>query len=407
MGRNLDLAGILDGERAFVGPEMVQIDLTNSCNNNCIGCWCRSPLLGDLVMPEEMQRQTLPLDLVKGVIKDCASMGTSQIYLSGGGEPFLHPHIMDIVRFIKELGLTCHINTNFTLVDEDRASELVKLGVDFLIVSLWAATPETYSRTHPNKSEATFKQLIDTVRYMVRLKNGGPPNIVLYNVIMNLNYHELEATIDLATGLGVDAVEFTVMDAIPGRTDKLLLNEQQQAEVLEACRRIQNQMFGTTLKGGLEVRLSDFMRRVSIPGASKGDYETEMLDRIPCHIGWNFSRIVADGNVNACLKAHRIPVGNIYESSFWKIWNSPEQRHFRRKTKGGTKNDPFFMMIGNDETAKVGCYRGCDDIDRNRRLWNRMQQQTLPYKMLLKGAGYLLRAKTHWNGRGMKKKQGA
>ncbi|MCZ7586958.1 MAG: hypothetical protein M5R36_28430 [Deltaproteobacteria bacterium] len=48
-----DVAGVLDGERAFVGPEHVVIDPTNRCDNNCLACWTYSPLLGRYAPPEE------------------------------------------------------------------------------------------------------------------------------------------------------------------------------------------------------------------------------------------------------------------------------------------------------------------------------------------------------------------
>ncbi len=396
---NLDLAGILDGKEAFIGPELVQIDLTNACNNDCIGCWCRSPLLGDRMMPQNIQKQTLSLDRIQMVLDECAQMGTTNIYLAGGGEPFMHPDIMDIVGYIKKIGLSCHIHTNFTLVSPSRASELVEMGVDHLIVSLWAATPDTYSRTHPNKTISTFETIVNTLKQIVDLKQGGPPHIVLYHVIMNLNYHELQAMVSLAAELEVNAIEFAVVDVIPGFTDKLLLNEKQRYEVLEACGRVQKLMKRNQVYDNLDIRIDDFIQRISTSGATEGNYEAEMLNETPCLIGWNFARIVADGNVNSCLKAHRIPVGNIYEKSFREIWNSPEQMKFRCKTREGNINDPFFSQIGNDGSAKVGCHRGCDDIERNRRLWKRLQQQTWPQKKLLRGVGYLLNAKTLLSGR--------
>jgi MoaA/NifB/PqqE/SkfB family radical SAM enzyme len=350
-------------------------------------------------MSPQIQKQRLPLDLVKNVLEDCARMGTTNIYLAGGGEPFMHPNIMEIIRHIKSLGLACHINTNFTLVNRHQASEFVELGVDHLIISLWAATPETYRRTHPNKSETMFHQLMDRVRYIIDLRRHGSPHITFYNVIMNPNCHEIEAMVFLAAELDIDAVEFTVVDVIPDRTDSLLLDEQQRSEVLKAYQRIQNRMKNSRADGKLEIKIEDFIKRISCSGAEQGDYDMEMVPAIPCLIGWNFSRILADGNVNACLKAHRMPVGNIYRNSFEEIWNSPEQKHFRRMTKKGKINDPFFSMIGNNENAKVGCFRGCDDLERNRRLWHRLQDQTAPQKLILRGMGYLLRTKTFFTNR--------
>ncbi|MBU1565843.1 MAG: radical SAM protein [Proteobacteria bacterium] len=386
---NRDLAGVMDGEFAFCGPELLQIDVTNSCNNNCIACWCRSPLLGNRVISGEVGSQQLPFALVKQTLDDCAKMGTTDIYLAGGGEPFMHPGIMDIVSHIKALGFRCHVNTNFTLVDKGKARDLKEMGVDNLIVSLWAATPQTYVDCHSNQNRDTFLEIIDTLKYLVELKENGGPHIKLYNVIMNRNYREIVAMAKLAEEVGVDAVEYTVADVIPGFTDELLLTAEQRSEVLEACAQLE--LFSQQGDFRAEVYYKEFMRRISGTGADSGEYDTVMLTDIPCFIGWNFSRVLADGNINACLKAHRIPVGNIHESSFREIWNSAKQREFRRKTREGNAGDPFFAGIGNAESSQIGCHRGCDDIERNRRLWRRLLNLSCSEKLLLKGAGYYYR----------------
>ncbi|MBN2143846.1 MAG: SPASM domain-containing protein, partial [Candidatus Aureabacteria bacterium] len=88
--------------------------------------------------------------------------------------------------------------------------------------------------------------------------------------------------------------------------------------------------------------------------------------RIPCTIGWTFARINADGEVNSCLKSHKIPVGNIYHHSFSEIWNGEKQQWFREHSLQRKKNDPFFHMIGNDPMSSMGCEKTCDDLGRNR-----------------------------------------
>jgi len=387
--QNRDLSGVLDGRRAFVGPELLQIDLTNKCNNNCIACWCRSPLLGSAGISAEVGGQTLEYELVAQTLRDAAHMGTSDVYLAGGGEPFMHPRIMDIIRLIKELGFRCHVNTNFTLVDEERAAQLQDYRVDNLIVSLWAATPKTYVACHPNQTVATFERLFAVLDFLVKRKQGGGPHIKLYNVIMSRNYHEVVAMARFACELGVDAVEYTVADVIPGYTDELLLTAEQRREIVAARAELdelqQNCCPATALYYG------EFMRRLQEDGAARGDYDPQMLTDIPCLIGWNFSRLLADGNINGCLKAHRIPVGNVHDESFGKIWHGATQGNFRQKTLEGNPEDPFFSMIGNDAGSKIGCFRGCDDIERNRRLYRRLQALTPLQRLLLKAMGYLYR----------------
>ena len=88
-------AGILD-KKIYSGPWEVQIDLTNTCNNDCVGCWCHSPLLEELAMPIEQKKKKLPYNLVLRLIDDLEKMGTRYIYFTGGGDPWAHPKTIDL-----------------------------------------------------------------------------------------------------------------------------------------------------------------------------------------------------------------------------------------------------------------------------------------------------------------------
>ena len=338
----------------------MQIDLTNNCNNNCVSCWCNSPLLGDRAYQGSKKYKTLPTQLVKTVIDELVGMGTSELYFSGGGEPFMHPDILSVVEHAKSRGLHCCINTNFTLVDDVTVKRLIELPVDALTVSVWAATPKTYVLTHPNKDEGTFYRIKDTLKMLNSLKKQSCPFIKIYNVISNLNYHEVEQMVEFAEETGSEAVEFTVVDTIPGATDRLTLDQDQRREILANCEQI--------LKRNNKVQvlnMEHFMRRLSDACANQAQYDSGFLGKSPCYVGWVFSRIMPDGDVNFCLKAHRIPVGNLYKNSFREIWNSKTQREFRERALKFDKSDSFFHFIGNDKDCEVGCYKSCDDIGRN------------------------------------------
>lgn len=383
--KNLDLVGIMDGECAYKGPKMAQIDLTNNCNNDCIGCWCNSPLLLEMRMPQQIKKQTLPTERVFELLEELHEMGTEAIYYAGGGEPFMHPEIMAILRRTKELGLICHVNTNCTLIDKRRAETLCELRVDYIRASIWAATPETYSATHPNKSGAKLLQLREVLAHLAAHKQGDFPRIEIYNVISRLNCSEIEQMVDFALEVGADGVEFAPIDVIPGYTDSLLLTREERQAVLEQCRSVRTRMTDEGRVGRLMVfRFNEFERRMSGTGAVTGDYDKEVIDSLPCTVGWTFTRILADGNVNGCLKAHRIPVGNVCEQRFFDIWNGGPMREFRRQTNIYKKQGPFFSKIGNDDRCEVGCYRGCDDLARNVNTFTRLQSLTLRERRVLR-----------------------
>ena len=384
---NKDLIGVFDKEQAFIGPQLAQIDVTNMCNNDCIGCWCRSPLLLDKLMPEYEQKFTLPFEKVKSLLYELHNLGTKEIYLAGGGEPFMHPQILDIIKLIKELNFVLYINTNFTLITPEIVDLMVALPVDHLTVSIWAGTGQTYEKTHPNKTEETFEQICDMLRLLVRKKKGKPPYIKIYNVISKLNYFEILKMAELALDLKVESVEYTVIDTIPGRTDVLLLSEEERLEAKRQCEEVKRLVEKRKNEHNLILfRFDQFYRRISNVGTTRGEYDIDIIEKLPCYVGWVFTRILPDGNVNGCLKAHRIPIGNIYEQSFTEIWNSIKQREFRRKTLTYKKTDPFFKLIGNDPNAEVGCYRSCDDLGRNQYVHYRINQLSPFKKAILKSA---------------------
>jgi len=371
----LDIIGILDGSFAYKGPSFVQIDLTNDCNNDCIGCWCNSPLLKEKRINQNVKRQTLPFEVVKHTVDNLHKIGTKEIYFAGGGEPFMHPQIMEIIEYTKSKGLRCYINTNFTLLTEDMIRRIVELQVDNLVVSIWAGSAKTYLATHPNKSEEMFYQLKGMLKFLNFLKKEIL-RVNIYNVISNLNYHELESMVDFAVETNSDSVEFTVIDTIPDATDKLLLTDPQRETVLLACQKIKRRLEGD-LKSKIKIlQFEQFIRRVENKDAKEANYDKNILNDMPCYIGWLFSRILADGNVNFCLKAHRIPVGNVYAHDFSYIWNGKKQQEFRKRALCASKEDVFFSFIGNDPNSKVGCFRSCDDLARNVNLHKKIQSLT-------------------------------
>lgn len=382
-----------NGFWASKGPEIVQFDITNRCNNNCLCCWNRSPLLGKFDEQKIKENdEELKFEVIRKILEELKVMGTKTIFLAGGGEPFAHPDIMKILRCIKENNMGVFINSNFTLINKEMAKEIVKLKVDHIHVSLLAGTSGTYAKIHPNKTEETFRKIIDLLKYISLLKEKTGqhlydplPHINLYYVIFNKNYSEIDKMMDLAIETKADSVEFTPLDVIPGKTDCLLLSKKESEYVTEILNKQSLRIDQYNIQEPVKINITQkdsFLKRMNSSRALSGRYESEGVINQPCYVGWAFVRVKADGNVNPCLKAHRISIGNINEKSFAEIWNSPQERLFREKAFIHDPSDPYFNLIGNDPNIEFGCLRSCDNIQINKEMHSKYAK-LLPKNELL------------------------
>lgn len=375
---NTSILGALDGEYAYGGPNLVQIDLTNDCDNSCIGCWCHSPLLGELKLDAEARKEKISFKVLKGLISELHKLGTSRINLSGGGEPFMYPKIMELLELLREKNIDTTIITSFSLINEQTVKRLIELDICELFVSLWAATPETYVATHPNKNINTFNRIQELLKIFSNSRQSRlRPRLKLINVICNRNYFEVEKMIDFALEVGADSIEFIPIDVIADKTDSLLLSTQEKQALLRILENIKKRtVFDMYFdKQGHYIRLEGninlwerFRERIESSDAENGVYDKKLVDLFPCYAGWIYSRIMVNGDVIPCCTASRHPVGNIYQKSFREIWNSKEQREFRKKAKECKKSHPYF--------AKINCYKSCDNMIENIRFFQRFSSLT-------------------------------
>ena len=87
-------------------------------------------------------------------------MGTKNLILTGEGEPFLHPRMFDLISVAKRSGFNIILFTNGTLLNESSIQSLLVSRLDVLKVSLWARSPEEYSKNYPGAKSDNFARLV-------------------------------------------------------------------------------------------------------------------------------------------------------------------------------------------------------------------------------------------------------
>lgn len=350
------LAGVADGARAYCGPEQLHIDLTNACTLRCLCCWHRSPLIppGE-ALPHWASSLSLAPETVRGIVEDAAAMGVRRIVYSGGGDPLCYPRLFDILELTAEKGIASTLITNFTLADAHTVKKIIGANVARLVVSLWAGDEDTYAAVHPGVPPETFGRVVSLLRGIrAPLPPGKGPQLIIMNVICNRNARGIGEMVRLSVELGAAQIWFQPVDVETPRLDSLRLNAGEIAMLvaaLDECARAYRPM----LRHGQEELLAfgEFREKLQNSRAREGIFHSDVIDTMPCYMGWYECRILASGDVVPCCKADKFSLGNIHAKPFRDIWASPRYEEFRRKALTLPKSDPYF--------GRIWCAKVCDD----------------------------------------------
>jgi len=169
-------------------PITVTWEVTNRCNLRCTHCLSDSG-------PEADTRHELTLDEAKAVVDQLAAVRVFQIHF-GGGEPFLFPGFLDLLRHAQARGFCCLcISTNGALLNERRIAALEALGGIYLQLSLDGASEAACDAIRGRGSYAKVIGALERLR-------GTSIVRTLNFVLTRSNAHELDAMLALARRYG-------------------------------------------------------------------------------------------------------------------------------------------------------------------------------------------------------------
>jgi len=173
------------------------IEPTTVCNLKC--STCIRNVWGDPI--DIMTQETF--DKILGSLDDLPEL--KRVVFTGFGEPLSHPHILDMVEAIRKRDLSVTIGSNGLLLTSGIARELVKMGVDRLVVSVDGVNPMTYDKVRG----ADLTRVLDNLHHLNEIKeelNTLMPALGIEFVALRSNYHELEGLTALAMKLKASRV---------------------------------------------------------------------------------------------------------------------------------------------------------------------------------------------------------
>ena len=308
------------GEIAHTGPFYATVDVTCRCNIHCVCCLYHSSLLN---IPSDGNKaiKDIPYDLFKRLCNALKAMGTSQIILSGEGEPFLHPCLFDLISVAKDAGFHVMLYTNGTLLDEARLEYLIDLRLDILKVSFFASSPEEYKNNYPIDNPDNYRKVVDGLKLLAHFKaekKSKLPLVTLCHPINKNNFQHIDAMVNWVHTTGCNAISFSPHHPFRGKYTTLSLSQAEEESVIFSLNKIKKQLNSLSI----DHNIKQVLRRYKI-----GEV---VWEKLPCYIGWLHATIKMDGMVLPCCRCD-LPMGNLNEKQFHEIWNNSAYRTFRRK----------------------------------------------------------------------------
>lgn len=136
---------------------VTELDLTNRCNNSCPEC------CGINENGAELSKHQIDL-----IVKSISDIGGQGVILSGGGEPLISPNFTYAVSELKKKGIKLGLNSNGLALTEDTAT-LIAENCEYFRISLDAASPELYKKTH-GMPEAAFGKVVENIALFSQIK---------------------------------------------------------------------------------------------------------------------------------------------------------------------------------------------------------------------------------------------
>jgi len=165
-------------------PTVASFDITERCELHCK--MCRFWLDGDHDEANELRTEEI-CSLVDELSGD---LGVRRIRLLGG-EPFLRPDALAIVRHAKSRGLHVNVVSEGSHVDEDRADEIVTSGLDSIRFSVDGVGARHDFVRGKRGAYELVSGAIRRVQDAKRRHSSKTPEVQVFAVISSLDYDQL------------------------------------------------------------------------------------------------------------------------------------------------------------------------------------------------------------------------
>lgn len=299
----------------------ISIEILQRCPNRCIYCSSHS---------NPQATHLIPFEIIKNVIDGAKSLGCKTVCLSGG-EPFLHPQILDIISYIAKQQLTCYVYTSGIYMKDEVYSSLpneyieaIRGMVDKVIFNVEADSSALYDQimgTDVGGFDMMKKSINDCVSSGLVVETHVVP--------MQVNFKHLKSIFEMCYQLGVSKVSILRL-VLQGRALENLslvkLTGEDSREVTKLIKALKE-----AYKGKVRIGLpySDSNCRIYCKAASDKINVRYDGNVYPCEV-------FKDDLLNAKLGCEP---DNVWKDSFYDIYKSSPYLNVVRKSIDAFKKE--------------------------------------------------------------------
>ena len=176
----------------------ISIEILQRCPNRCIYCSSHS---------NPQATHLIPFEIIKNIIDDAKCLGCKTVCLSGG-EPFLHPQILDIISYIAKKRLTCYVYTSGIYMKDEVYSSLPNEYIEAIrgMVDKVIFNVEADSSTLYDKIMGTDVGGFDMMKKSINDCVSSGLVVETHVVPMQVNFKHLKSIFEMCYQLGVSKV---------------------------------------------------------------------------------------------------------------------------------------------------------------------------------------------------------
>lgn len=314
----------------------ISIEILQRCPNRCIYCSSHS---------NPQATHIIPFEIIKNVIDDAKSLGCKTVCLSGG-EPFLHPHILNIISYIAKLQLTCYVYTSGIYMKDEVYSSLPNEYIEAIrgMVDKVIFNVEADSSTLYDKIMGTDVGGFDMMKKSINDCVSSGLVVETHVVPMQVNFKHLKSIFEMCYQLGVSKVSILRL-VLQGRALENLslvkLTGEDSWEVTKLIKALKE-----AYKGKVRIGLpySDSNCRIYCKAASDKINVRYDGNVYPCEV-------FKDDILNAKLGCEP---DNVWKDSFYNIYqNSPYLNVVRKSIEAFKKEDGDETCYGQFKMEKI------------------------------------------------------